>query len=106
MRQLPLVDGEQNSPFVAATTSGELTSLMTNWGSAGVGYINADLTVALARLPEGHAIGVEADNHISSAGLSVGVSTLFDRHGVFGTGVVTALANADRLIDYTRLRRP
>ena len=33
----------------------------------------------------------------------MGVSNVFDRHGVFGTGVVTAPANADWLIDYTSM---
>ncbi len=55
---------------------GETTSLMTNWGTAGIGFINADLTLALSRLPEGPEIGIEADNHLSVDGISVGSTTM------------------------------
>ena len=39
----------------------EATSLVTNLGTHGVGYINGDLTVGFARLPVGDWIGVQAD---------------------------------------------
>ncbi|TWH24939.1 hypothetical protein L618_000100003940 [Rhodococcus rhodochrous J45] len=73
---------------------------MTNWSDKGVGYINSDVTLALSRLPEGPEVGIEADNHISSEGIAVGTAVLFDRLGAFGTGVVTALANAQRQVDF------
>ncbi|MCX5045191.1 thioesterase family protein [Aldersonia sp. NBC_00410] len=104
LRQLDLVAGETPSPFITAVTVGELTSMVNNWGSEGVGYINADLTVALTRLPVGREIGVEADNHLATDGISVGTSTLFDTDGAFGTGVVTALSNAKRMVDYSGTR--
>ncbi|WP_433599992.1 thioesterase family protein [Nocardia sp. CA-135953] len=102
MWQAPLsvVEGEPPSAFAAAAMIGESTSLMTNWGTTGIGFINADLTLALARPLIGLEIGVEADSHISADGIAVGSATLFDRHGSFGTCVVTALANADRQIDF------
>lgn len=103
MWQVPLcvVEGETPSPFVGAVVIGEATSLMTNWGSAGVGFINTDMTLALARQPEGAEVGVEADSHISADGVAVGSATLFDRTGTFGTCVVTALSNAERQVDFT-----
>ncbi|MCD5421239.1 thioesterase family protein [Rhodococcus pyridinivorans] len=99
-RQLSIIVGEELSPFVNTATVGEGTSFVTNWSDKGVGYINSDVTLALSRLPEGPEIGIEADNHISSEGIAVGTAVLFDRLGAFGTGVVTALANAQRQVDF------
>jgi len=90
---------EVPTPFTRAVMTGETTSMMTNWGSSGVGYINADVTVALARLPVGEDIGVEADHHISADGIAVGSATLYDRNGPIGSCTVTALANAQRQVD-------
>jgi hypothetical protein len=99
-RQFPVVVGEEASPFVRAVTVGEGTSLMTNWSDKGVGFINSDLTLTFSRLPVGSEVGVEADHHISSDGVSIGTSVLFDRLGTFGAGTVTALANAHRQVDF------
>jgi len=100
-RQIPVVVGEEMSPFVNTAAVGEGTSFVTNWGDKGVGFINADVTLALSRLPEGPEIGVEADNHISVDGVAVGTAVLFDTLGPFGTGVITALANAHRQVDFS-----
>ena len=67
---------------------------MTNLGSAGVGYINGDLTMALSRLPVDDWIGIQADSHHAADGIAVGTATLFDRLGAFGSGTTTAVANA------------
>ncbi|MFD6856339.1 acyl-CoA thioesterase domain-containing protein [Rhodococcus sp. NPDC060090] len=99
-RQLPVVVGEEMSPFVRTATVGEATSLVTNWSDRGVGFINADLTLTLSRLPVGPEVGVEADHHISADGISVGTSVLFDRLGPFGSGTVTALADPHRQVDF------
>jgi hypothetical protein len=99
-RHLPVVAGEEPSQFERAAMAGEPTSLMTNWGSEGVGFINVDLTLVLARLPEGPDVGIEADDHISSDGLAVGTATMFDRGGPIGTCVVSALSNARRQVDF------
>ncbi|QCQ91953.1 acyl-CoA thioesterase domain-containing protein [Rhodococcus sp. SGAir0479] len=100
--QIPIVAGEEPSPFVRAAMVGETTSLMTNWGSAGIGFINADLTLALSRLPEGPEIGLEADNHLSVDGVAVGSATMFDRRGPIGTCIVSALSNAERQLNFSR----
>jgi acyl-CoA thioesterase len=99
-RLIDVVDGTPNTPFVRAVMAAEGTSLVTNLGSAGIGYINGDLTVALARLPEDEWIGVEADAHWVADGISVGNATLFDSAGAFGTGVVTAVSNPAAQIDF------
>jgi hypothetical protein len=99
-RTIDVLDTEGNSPFVRATMAAEGTSLVTNLGTAGVGYINGDLTVALSRLPHDDWIGVQADSHLADDGISVGTSTLFDSAGAFGTGMVTAIANPAAQIDF------
>lgn len=97
---IPVILGEPPSPLAAAATIGESTSMMTHWGDRGVGFINADLTLTMSRLPHG-AIGVQAENHFSTDGVAVGNATLFDRDGFFGACVVTALANPAAQVDFS-----
>ncbi|RDI67791.1 acyl-CoA thioesterase domain-containing protein [Nocardia pseudobrasiliensis] len=99
----PAVAGVAATPFVRAAMAAEQTSMVTNWGDAGIGFINTDLTVGFSRLPIGTWIGLEADNHLSERGLAVGTATLFDRHGSFGTAMITAVANAARQISAARI---
>lgn len=100
-RTVTVIEGEPNSPFVRAAMAAEGTSLVTNLGSRGVGYINGDLTVALSRLPLDDWVGVQADSHWAVDGIATGSSTLFDHAGAFGTGLVTAVSNPAAQIDFT-----
>jgi hypothetical protein len=100
-RTVDVVSGTKNTPFVNAAMAAEGTSLVTNLGSAGVGYINGDMTVALARLPLDEWIGVQADSHWVADGVGVGTATLFDHAGAFGSGTVTAISNPAAQIDFT-----
>jgi Thioesterase-like superfamily len=97
---IDVVAGQANSQFVRAVMVAESTSLVTNLGTHGVGYINGDLTVGLARLPVGEWIGVQADSHWAADGVAVGTATLFDRSGAFGSGMTTAVANPAAQIDF------
>ena len=99
-RSIDVVQGRKNSPLANAAMAAEGTSLVTNLGTAGVGYINGDLTVALARLPGNGWIGVQGDAHWAADGISVGTATLFDEAGAFGTGMVTAVSNPAAQIDF------
>jgi len=100
-RTVDVVAGSAPSPFVRAVVAAEATSLVTNMGTRGIGYINGDLTVALSRLPVGEFVGVQADSHWCSDGISVGGATLFDDAGPFGIGMVTAVANPAAQIDFS-----
>lgn len=100
-RTVDVVAGQPNSAFVRAAMVAESTSLTTHLGTAGVGYINGDLTVGLSRLPVDEWIGVQADSHWAHDGISVGTATLFDSQGPFGSGMVTAVANPAAQIDFT-----
>lgn len=97
---IDVVSGQPNSQFVRAVMVAEATSLVTNLGTAGIGYINGDLTVGLARLPVGEWIGVQADSHWAADGVAVGAAMLFDRPGAFGSGMTTAVANPAAQIDF------
>src|SRR5271166_7039418 len=92
---------EENTPFIRAAMAAEATSLVTNLGTRGVGYINGDVTVGLSRLPLGEWIGVQADSHWASDGVAVGTATLFDESGAFGSGMTTAISNPAAQIDFT-----
>ncbi|MFE3194788.1 acyl-CoA thioesterase domain-containing protein [Nocardia sp. NPDC059240] len=98
-----VITGEELTPFVRVALVAEATSMMTNWGDKGIGFINTDMTLGLSRLPVGPEIGVEADSHFSEHGRAVGVATLFDRDGSFGSCMVTSVSNAGRQISTAQL---
>lgn len=89
----PLVDDEEPSPFVVVAMAVDVTASMTGFSEAGLGFINADYTLTLCRLPDGPFIGLAALTHYSDAGIATGSASLFDARGPIGTGVTTAAAN-------------
>jgi Acyl-CoA thioesterase N-terminal domain/Acyl-CoA thioesterase C-terminal domain len=97
---VPVVPGEDPSPFVSAASIADATSMVTNWGSHGVEHINADITLTLARLPVSREVGLAAVDRISAEGIAIGTATVFDRQGRLGTATVSALANTKRSIDF------
>ncbi|GEE01543.1 thioesterase [Gordonia spumicola] len=100
-RPIPVLPDVEQTPFQRAVISAEGTSLATNWGEGGIGFINGDLTVALSRLPVGDRLGVESDHHLEDSGVSAGTATLFDERGPYGIGMVTAVDNTRAMIDFT-----
>lgn len=101
-----VVEGEEISPFVRAVMVAEATSLVTNLGTKGIGYINGDLTVAMSRLPTDDWIGIQADSHWATDGVAVGTATLYDRQGAFGSAMTTAVSNPAAQIDFSRSSFP
>lgn len=99
---IDVVAGHDITPFVRTVVVAEATSLVSNLGTKGIGYINGDLTVALSRLPKSEHIGLQGDSHWVSEGISVGTGTLFDEAGPFATGLVTAVANPAAQIDFSK----
>jgi acyl-CoA thioesterase superfamily protein/acyl-Coa thioesterase superfamily protein len=88
-----LVAGEALSPFVRVALAADFVSPMSNFGSAGLGFINADYTLSLSRLPLGDAIGFKTTGHLSDEGVAAGQCTLYDTAGAIGFCVVSAVAN-------------
>lgn len=99
---VPVVAGEEPTPFQAVASIADSTSMVTNWGSNGVEYINTDITLTLARPPAGLEIGLTAVDRVGYNGIAVGTAAVFDRSGPLGTSLVTSLANAQRTVDFTR----
>lgn len=97
---VPTVSGEQGTPFQAVASIADATSMVTNWGSAGVEYINTDITLTLVRRPVSLEIGLRAVDRVARDGIAIGTAQVFDRAGVLGTAVVSALANAKRTVDF------
>jgi hypothetical protein len=89
-----LVDGEPLTPYVRAVIAADVSNPLSNWGDAGLQYINADLTVHLARAPVGEWIGLEVTDHLDHGGIAVGQTRLHDATGPFGSVVVTGVAQA------------
>lgn len=101
-----VVGGEATSPFVRSVIVAEAaTNMVVNLGTAGIGYINGDLTVSLSRLPRSEFIGVRGETRSAAHGVAVGTATLFDAVGPIGTASVTALANPAAQIDFTATPR-
>ncbi len=100
VRDVDVIADQRNTPFVRAASAVDATSLVTNLGTAGLGYINGDISLALARLPRGEWIFMQADTHWASDGIAVGSATLLDDTGPFGSGLVTALSNRSAQIDF------
>jgi acyl-CoA thioesterase superfamily protein len=97
---LPVVDGEAGTPFQAAASIADATSMVVNWGTEGVQFINTDITLALARPPVSREIGLSATDRVERDGIAVGTVEVFDRAGPLGTAMVTALANASRPVNF------
>ena len=69
---MPIVSGERITPFQAVASIADNTSMVTNWGSGGVEYINTDISLALTRLPDGVAVGLRTVDHVAAQGLAKG----------------------------------
>ncbi|MFC7495353.1 MULTISPECIES: acyl-CoA thioesterase domain-containing protein [unclassified Nocardioides] len=96
---IPIVPDEPLSPFQAVAAAADGASMVTNWGTRGVEYINTDIALTLARNPVGVEIGLLATDRVEHDGIASGTTAVFDRAGALGTVTVAALANARRRVD-------
>ncbi len=103
---MPIVLGEVCTPFQAVASIADATSMVTNWGSAGVEHINTDISLALVRRPDSVSLGLRASDHVAADGIAVGTAEVFDRTGPLGTATVTALVNARRTVDLAGVVEP
>ena len=88
----PLVEGIELTPFVRAASMADWTNPSANWGSNGLEFINADITLYLHRYPAGEWLGFEVASHHASEGIAVGECTIYDEQGAIGSGTVCAIA--------------
>lgn len=96
---MPVIVDEPVTPFQAVASIADATSMVTNWGTGGIEYINTDIDLALARLPDSTSLGLRATDHVTGDGLAVGTAEVFDRSGPLGTATVSAMVNARRTVD-------
>ena len=96
---IPVVPDEPLSPFQAVAAAADGASMVTNWGTNGVEYINTDIALTLARRPVGVEIGLLATDRVEHDGIASCTTAVFDRAGALGTVTVAALANARRTVD-------
>lgn len=105
-QSIPVVESESVSLFQAAATVADLTNLVTHWGTDGVRYINADVTLTLARFPDGQALGVSATGRVGAGAISVGTAEIYDHRGIFGHTAVSTILQSSRPVDtITQLMR-
>lgn len=90
---MPIVAGEQPTPFQQAATAADFVNMVSNWGDGGIEFINTDVTLSLSRLPDGTGVGVAAERREEHDGVSVSMASVVDRRGAVGFASVTGLAN-------------
>lgn len=90
---IPVVDGEILTPIQAAASVADGANLVTNWGTADVEFINADITLHLSRLPDTGGLGLVRLDRTEHHGVTVGTCLMFDKAGVVGTSAMSCLAN-------------
>jgi hypothetical protein len=92
-----LVKGQPLTPFQRIALAVDYVNPLSNSGSAGLGFINVDITLYLHRLPAGEWIGFDVTDHDSSAGVSTGSCRIYDEEGGIGLGVVAGLAQRRKI---------
>lgn len=91
-----IVRGEAMTPFTRACTLSDLGNgvAQLNLGNAS-GMINADVTLALFRLPEGEWLCFESEAQVQPTGVGVVHTRLFDTAGAVGYVVQSVMANRE-----------
>ncbi|MEN0134563.1 MAG: acyl-CoA thioesterase domain-containing protein [Rhodococcus sp. (in: high G+C Gram-positive bacteria)] len=88
---VPIVEGEELTPFQAAAAAADVANAVANAGPDGLAFINADLTMNIVRRPTETAVGMTLAERFEGDGLSAGVATMFDSGGGFGSVSVSCL---------------
>jgi hypothetical protein len=89
----PLITGEPLTPLERLAMAADFVSPVSNFSTVGLGFINADYTLYLAREPLGEYAGIQPSGHLSSAGIAVGHCVLHDERGPVGFVSTAAVAN-------------
>jgi hypothetical protein len=89
----PLAQDVAMTPFVRAAFAADFTNPFANSGSAGLKFVNADITLYLHRLPAGEWLGFEVIEHHATEGVALGECALYDEQGPVGRSLVSAVAN-------------
>lgn len=96
---IDIVDGEPLTPFQMAASVADVANAATNFGSGGLEFVNADVTLTLARLPRGLELGMRAITRTEADGIAVAGVDVFDRCGRIGAASVSAMTNGATVVD-------
>ncbi len=88
-----LVDDVALTPLVRSAFASDFTNPFGNSGSAGLQFVNADITLYLHRLPAAEWLGFEVTAHHSHEGVAVAECAIYDEGGAVGRSIVCAVAN-------------
>jgi hypothetical protein len=92
MRTLPIVAGEQPSPFQSLCPLADCgNGVSRNAEFTEAIFINPDLTIVVFRLPESDWLASEAMSHWQSNGVGMSQAQLFDTRGAVGFALQTLL---------------
>lgn len=92
-----LVEGEPLSPFARVAVAADYANPLANFcGGQGYNFINSDLTIYLARVPQGEWVGFESIGHEANAGIGIGHCNLYDEAGRIGWASACGLAQQVR----------
>jgi Thioesterase-like superfamily len=89
----PFLDGTALTPLMRVALAADHASGQVNASDAGLAYINADLTITMARDLVGEWVGLDAISRAADAGVATGTVDLYDRRGRFGQVTVIGLAD-------------
>lgn len=98
-----VVQGSEPRPFEALASMADLANMVTNWGDRGIGHINTDVSLALARRPRGSSFGMRATDRIEQDGVAVCSAEVFDEEGRCGIVTISAIANAAGGLNYSEV---
>lgn len=100
---VPLVEGEEPTPFQQLAAVSDFGNLLANFdparsrgGRRGPGYINTDTTIYLLRYPVGGWVCLRAERRRVQDGLGLVEVAQFDEQGWYGHSAHARLANARR----------
>jgi hypothetical protein len=91
-RPFIVVEGEWPSGFELVACACDMASLVVNWSTKGVQFINAEASVAISRMPASDGVGLATGARSAETGISVGNAVLYDQEGVLGVASATAIA--------------
>lgn len=88
-----LIAGVPSSSLVRVAQTSDFTNPFANSGSAGLAFVNADVTLYLHRDSRSEWTGIEVAAHHSTDGVAIGECVLYDLDGPLGRATVCAVAN-------------
>lgn len=97
----PFMEGEELTPFMRAALMADMSNGQINAGPLGLGFINADLTLTLARLPMDEWLGMEGISRATADGVSVGTVDIYDLKGRIGQVTIIGVADERNLAPET-----